>query len=110
MTGRTVDIYTNIATVKLFSHSRREQAYAREAMDGFLGTVDRQMRLATITYSLLYALNMALVAAVAALSLWLLRNDDASAGMRGGAVALALGSAGRSAWTMWGTATSGGGK
>ena len=39
MTGRIVDSYTNIATVKLFSHSRREQAYAREAMDGFLGTV-----------------------------------------------------------------------
>src|SRR3546814_18052102 len=69
MTGRIVDSYTNIATVKLFSHSRREQAYAREAMDGFLGTVYRQMRLATITYSLLYALNMALVAAVAALGL-----------------------------------------
>src|SRR3546814_4807754 len=58
ITGRIVDSYTNIATVKLFSHSRREQAYAREAMDGFLGTVYRQMRLATITYSLLFALNM----------------------------------------------------
>src|SRR3546814_9377242 len=45
MTGRIVDSYTNIATVKLFSHSRREQAYAREAMDGFLGTVSRQMRM-----------------------------------------------------------------
>src|SRR3546814_6057524 len=33
MTGRIVVSYTNIATVKLFSHSRREQAYAREAMD-----------------------------------------------------------------------------
>src|SRR5690606_22350602 len=44
MTGRIVDSYTNIATVKLFSHSRREQAYAREAMDGFLDTAYRQMR------------------------------------------------------------------
>src|SRR3546814_18852200 len=44
MTGRIVDSYTNIATVKLFSHSRREQAYAREAIDGFLGTVYRPMR------------------------------------------------------------------
>jgi ATP-binding cassette subfamily B multidrug efflux pump len=34
MTGRIVDSYTNIATVKLFSHSQREEAYAREAMDG----------------------------------------------------------------------------
>src|SRR3546814_9118692 len=78
MTGRIVDSYTNIATVKLFSHSRREQAYAREAMDGFLGTVYRQMRLATITYSLLYALNMALVAAVAALGLWLRSEEHTS--------------------------------
>src|SRR3546814_2260481 len=67
MTGRIVDSYTNLATVKLFSHSRREKASAREAMDGFLGTVYRQRRLGTITYSLLYALNMALVAEVAAL-------------------------------------------
>ncbi|MFR0657326.1 ABC transporter ATP-binding protein, partial [Pantoea sp. SIMBA_079] len=48
MTGRIVDSYTNIATVKLFSHSQREQAYAREAMDGFLDTVHRQMRLVTV--------------------------------------------------------------
>src|SRR5690606_12331878 len=64
MTGRIVDSYTNIATVKLFSHSRREQAYAREATDGFLQTVYRQMRLASSVYSLLYALNMALLFSV----------------------------------------------
>ena len=54
MTGRIVDSYTNIATVKLFSHSQREQAYAHEAMDGFLDTVYRQMRLATRVNVLLY--------------------------------------------------------
>src|SRR5690606_28600778 len=67
MTGRIVDSYTNIATVKLFSHSRREQAYAHEAMDGFLSTVYPQMRLATGVYSLLYAMNMALLFATVAL-------------------------------------------
>ncbi|RYE53304.1 MAG: ABC transporter ATP-binding protein, partial [Hyphomicrobiales bacterium] len=36
MTGRIVDSYTNIATVKLFSHSNREETYAKEAMDQFL--------------------------------------------------------------------------
>ena len=56
MTGRIVDSYTNIATVKLFSHSQREQAYAREAMAGFLDKVHPQMRLATRIYTLLYAL------------------------------------------------------
>src|SRR5690606_34937200 len=48
MTGRIVDSYTNIATVKLFSHSSREEAYAREAMDEFLHTVYGQMRYITI--------------------------------------------------------------
>lgn len=52
MTGRIVDSYTNIMTVKLFSHSAREEAYAKEGMDGFLQTVHPQMRLATILYSL----------------------------------------------------------
>jgi ATP-binding cassette, subfamily B, multidrug efflux pump len=47
MTGRIVDSYTNIQTIKLFAHTRREQAYARDAMDGFMVTVHRQMRLAT---------------------------------------------------------------
>ena len=101
MTGRIVDSYTNIATVKLFSHSRREQAYAREAMDGFLDTAYRQMRLATRTYSALYALNMALVAGVAALGLWLWLHDAASVGAVAVALALALRLLGLSHWIMW---------
>jgi len=90
MTGRIVDSYTNIATVKLFSHSQREQAYAREAMGGFLQTVYRQMRLATNVYSLLYALNMALLFAVAALGLWLWLHGHVSVGAVAVASALAL--------------------
>ena len=39
MTGRIVDSYTNMMTVKLFSHSKRESEYAQEAMQGFLETV-----------------------------------------------------------------------
>ncbi|GAA3914320.1 ABC transporter ATP-binding protein [Luteimonas lutimaris] len=101
MTGRIVDSYTNIATVKLFSHSRREQAYAREAMDGFLGTAYRQMRLATRTYSLLYALNMALLASVAALGIWLWQQGHASTGAVAVAAALALRMLGLSHWIMW---------
>ena len=45
MTGRITDAYTNIATVKLFSHSQREAGFARSAMQEFLSTVYRQMRL-----------------------------------------------------------------
>ena len=101
MTGRIVDSYTNIATVKLFSHSRREQAYAREAMGGFLQTVYRQMRLATSVYSLLYALNMALLFAVAALGIWLWLHGHVSVGAVAVASALALRLLGMSHWIMW---------
>src|SRR3546814_19824709 len=59
------------------------------------------MRLATITYSLLYALNMALVAAVAALGLWLWMHDAASVGMVAVALSLALRLLGLSHWIMW---------
>ena len=36
VTGRVVDSYTNIATVKMFAHAEREDAYARNGMDIFL--------------------------------------------------------------------------
>ena len=101
MTGRIVDSYTNIATVKLFPHSRREQAYAREAMDGFLQTVYRQMRLATTVNAALYTLNMALVFAVAALGIWLWLHGHASVGAVAVAAALALRLLGMSHWIMW---------
>ncbi|WP_297831023.1 ABC transporter ATP-binding protein [Thermomonas sp.] len=101
MTGRIVDSYTNIATVKLFSHSRREQAYAREAMDGFLATVHRQMRLVTRVYSLLYALNMLLLFSVAALGIWLWLRGAMTTGAIAVAGALALRLLGMSHWIMW---------
>ncbi len=101
MTGRIVDSYTNIATVKLFSHSRREQAYAREAMDGFLVTTYRQMRLVTTVYSLLYALNMALLFAVAALGIRLWLQGAMTTGAIAVSGALALRLLGMSHWIMW---------
>jgi len=101
MTGRIVDSYTNIATVKLFSHSQREQAYAREAMDGFLHTVHRQMRLVTIVNASNYLLNMLLVGSVAGLGLWLWHQGAISTGAIAVAVALALRMLGMSQWIMW---------
>ncbi len=101
MTGRIVDSYTNIATVKLFSHSRREQAYAREAMEHFLGPVYRQMRLATRVGAGNYALNMALVFAVAGVGIWLWLGDAISAGAVAVGIAFALRLVGMSQWIMW---------
>lgn len=101
MTGRIVDSYTNIATVKLFSHSQREQAYAREAMDGFLDTVHSQMRLVTIVNTSNYALNMLLVAGVTGLGLYLWLEGAISTGAIAVAIALALRMLGMSQWIMW---------
>ncbi|WP_024891144.1 ABC transporter ATP-binding protein [Luteimonas huabeiensis] len=101
MTGRIVDSYTNIATVKLFSHSQREQAYAREAMSGFLDTVHRQMRLSTWYTALNYALNMLLLFAVAALGIWLWMQGAVTTGAIAVAIAFVLRILGMSQWIMW---------
>jgi ATP-binding cassette, subfamily B, multidrug efflux pump len=101
MTGRIVDSYTNIATIKLFSHSAREEAYARDAMEAFLQTVHRQMRLSTIVSSSNTALNMLLLFAVGSLGLWLWQRGAISAGGIAVAVAFVLRLLGMSQWVMW---------
>jgi len=105
MTGRVVDSYTNISTVKLFSHSSREEAYVRESMDGFLQTVHGQMRLASIQNILLSALNSALTFAVTALGLWLWVGGGIEVGAVAVAVPLALRLGNMSHWIMWEFAT-----
>jgi ATP-binding cassette subfamily B multidrug efflux pump len=103
MTGRIVDSYTNIATVKLFSHSAREEGYARNAMESFLQTVHRQMRLATIVNTSNTALNMLLLFAVGTLGLWLWQRGAISAGAIAVAVAFVLRLLGMAQWVMWET-------
>lgn len=101
MTGRIVDSYTNINTVKLFSHAGRESVYAKESMDGFLDTVYRQMRLVTIFQGLIYYNNVLVVFMIAALSIWLWLGAVVSVGAIAVAVALALRLNGMSQWIMW---------
>jgi ATP-binding cassette subfamily B multidrug efflux pump len=48
MTGRITDAYTNISTVKLFSHTHREAGFARAAMKEFMTTGYAQMRLVSV--------------------------------------------------------------
>ena len=48
MTGRVVDSYSNIQTIKLFADTQREERYAKDAMEGFMVTVHRQMCLVTV--------------------------------------------------------------
>lgn len=101
MTGRIVDSYTNIQTVKMFAHADREDAYARESMDEFLGTVHRQMRLVTLLTVALNSLNALLLFSVAALSIWLWSISAVSTGAIALTVGLVLRLQGMSHWIMW---------
>lgn len=101
MTGRIVDSYTNIQTVKLFSHSRRESTYAREGMDGFMLTVYSQMRLVTQVNFLLYLLNGLLLVSVTSLAIWLWLNEAATIGAVAVSTGLVLRLWGMSQWIMW---------
>ena len=101
MTGRITDAYTNISTVKLFSHSNREAQFARGAMQEFLGTAYRQMRLISGFEIVNHALSMLLVASTAGLTLWLWARGEVGVGAVAAATAMALRLNGISHWIMW---------
>ncbi len=101
MTGRITDAYTNIATVKLFSHAGREAAYARSAMQEFLATVHRQMRLISGFEVVNHLLAVALIAATGGAALWLWSRDGLGIGAVAAAAAMALRLNGISHWVMW---------
>ncbi len=101
MTGRIVDSYTNIATVKLFSHSRREERYAREGLENFLQTVHGQMRLVTSFHFSLYAMNCLLLFSVGGIAIWLWIGSAISVGAVAVGIGLVLRLNGMSQWIMW---------
>lgn len=101
MTGRIVDSYTNISTVKLFSHSQREASYAQESMDKFLHTVYPQMRLVTILEFCVELSNALLIFSVGALSVYLWLQQIVTPGEIALAVSLCLRLNGMSHWVMW---------
>ncbi len=101
MTGRVVDSYTNIATVKLFSHAGREEVYAKESMDGFLDTVHRQMRRVTLFHMSVYMNNCISLFVISSLSIWLWLNGTISVGAISIAIGLAMRVNGMSQWIMW---------
>jgi ATP-binding cassette subfamily B multidrug efflux pump len=101
MTGRIVDSYTNIATVKLFSHSNREETYAKEAMDEFLDTAYRQMRLFTVLNTLVLWSNSLLLAAVGGTGIWLWMQGLMTPGSLAVSLGLVMRFQGMSQWVMW---------
>lgn len=101
MTGRVVDSYTNIMTVKLFAHAGHEAGYARDSMDGFLRTVHPQMRLVTLLQSSMSVIHGLLLFAVAATGLWQWSTGAVGVGALAVAVGLVLRLEGLAHWIMW---------
>ncbi|HEX9207042.1 MAG TPA: ABC transporter ATP-binding protein [Steroidobacteraceae bacterium] len=101
MTGRVTDAYTNIATVKLFSHASREAGFARSSMQEFMQTAYAQMRLVSGFEIVNHVLSMGLIASTAGTALFLWTRGDVGIGAVAAASAMALRLNGISHWIMW---------
>ena len=101
MTGRITDAYSNIATVKLFSHGAREAGYAKRSMEEFMVTVHAQMRLATSLDSLTYINNVVLILSTAVIGVLLWQQGLVGVGAIATSTAMALRVHGLSRWIMW---------
>ena len=101
MTGRVTDAYTNIATVKLFSHAGREAGFARSAMEEFLVTARGQMRLVTGFEIANQLLSAVLILSSTGLVLWLWIQGQVGVGAVAAATAMAMRLSGISHWVMW---------
>lgn len=101
MTGRITDAYTNISTVKLFSHSHREAGFARSAMQEFLKTVHGQMRLVSGFETVNQGLSVVLIGSTVGVVLWLWTRGEVGVGAVAASTAMALRLNGISHWVMW---------
>jgi ATP-binding cassette, subfamily B, multidrug efflux pump len=101
VTGRVVDSYTNISTVKLFAHAAREDDYALDSMRDHLEKYRRQLRLNTVMEVTLWTLNSSLLVAVSGMVLWLWSIGAVSIGAMAVATGLAIRLMNMSGWFMW---------
>ncbi len=101
VTGRVVDSYTNIHSVKMFAHHNREVEYAKEAIEEARRTFKIEMRLYTIMDAGLMVLNGFLVVGVVGWAIWLWMQGAASVGLVAVATSLALRLNAMSGWIMW---------
>ena len=101
MTGRITDAYTNISTIKLFSHAGREANFAKVAMKEFLVSVNNQMRLVSWIEIINHLLSMLLVIGTAIAAIWLWSSNEIMVGVIATSTAMALRLNGISHWVMW---------
>ena len=103
ITGRVVDAYTNIHSVKLFAHHDTEIDYAREAIEHARVTLQKEMRIVTTMDLTLTALNGGLIVAVTGWAILLWYQGAATVGTVAAATALVLRLNNMTYWIMWAT-------
>jgi ATP-binding cassette subfamily B multidrug efflux pump len=101
VTGRVVDSYSNIHSVKLFAHQDSELNYAKEAIENARATFQKEMRIVTRMDISLTFINGLMILGVSGLALWLWANGMATVGVVAGAVALVLRLHSMTYWIMW---------
>lgn len=101
LTGRVVDSYTNILTVKLFAHAEREDDYARHAISDHTEKFLDQLRLITVMKVILYIINGALIVGTGGMALWLWSGGHITVGAFALAAGLILRINNMSGWIMW---------
>ena len=105
VTGRVVDSYSNIHSVKMFAHHDRELDYAKEAIENTRTTFFYEMRLYTIMDIALVTLNGFLIVGVVGWAMYLWMQGTASVGVVAAATALTLRLNAMTGWIMWALTT-----
>jgi ATP-binding cassette, subfamily B, multidrug efflux pump len=101
LTGRIVDSYTNILTVKLFARAREEDAYVRDAVDQHTGLFYRSLRLNTVFGLTLSSLNAMMVTGTGGLALVLWTQGKVEVGTVAMALPLAWQIVNIAGWVAW---------
>ena len=101
LTGRIVDTYTNIVTVKLFARARDEDAYVREAVDHHTGRFHESLRLNTLFALTLIFLNALLITGTGAFAIVLWRHGHVSVGTVAMALPMTTQIISASHWVAW---------
>lgn len=99
--GRFVDSFTNMATVKLFAHAGREEAFAREGLVEYRDATLVFARIAVTMRLGLAFLNAFGVLLIIGMALWLWQIGSATIGDLGAAAALILRATQMSGWVAW---------
>ncbi len=101
LTGRLVDSYTNIQTVKLFAHAGREDAYAEEALRDHTAAFRTETRAITVMNGLVTTSTSILIGGTMALAVWLWMRGDLTLGAVAMTSAMTIRIATMSGWITW---------